>query len=116
MNETLRKLASHLRRRETNLSTGAPNDLRSRPPTLRLQCFPGVDYVKHYAAYLSLKGETRDSVHYTLPSDSECLQPRMPSNIRKMGLVDIVLVGYVHGLERWGQAPWEGDDSNEPFA
>ncbi|CAF9920083.1 hypothetical protein IMSHALPRED_004811 [Imshaugia aleurites] len=90
------------------------------PQTLRLQCFPGVDYVKHYAAitatYLSLKGETPDSVYYTLPSETECLQPLLHSNLREMGRVDIVIVGYVQGFERWAHIPWEGDDSNELFA
>lgn len=88
--------------------------------TLQLQCFPGLDYVKHYAAitatYLSLKGETPTSVQYTLPSKAECLQPLLDSNLRKMGPVDIVIIGYVHGLERWAQGPWEGDDINELFA
>ena len=90
------------------------------PQTLRLQCFPGVDYVKHYAAltatYLSLKEETPDSVQYTLPSESECLQPLLSSNLRQMGPVDIVIVGYVHAFENLAQGPWEGDDSNELFA
>ena len=90
------------------------------PQTLRLQCFPGVDYVKHYAAltatYLSLKEETPDSVQYTLPSEPECLQPLLSSNLRQMGPVDIVIVGYVHAFENLAQGPWEGDDSNELFA
>ena len=90
------------------------------PQTLQLQCFPGLDYVKHYAAitatYLSLKGERPDIVHYTLPSESECLQPLVDSNLRKMGPVDVVIVGYVHAFERWTQGPWEGGDSNELFS
>lgn len=90
------------------------------PQTLQLQCFPGLDYVKHYAAitatYLSLTGGTPDNVHYTLPSESECLQPLLHSNLRKMGPVDVVIIGYVYGLERWAQGPWEGDDSNELFS
>ena len=90
------------------------------PRILRLQCFPGVDYVKHYAAitatYLDLRGGTPGCVHYTLPSESECLQPLLNSNLSKMGPVDLVIVGYVHGLSGLAQGSWEGDDSNELFA
>ena len=90
------------------------------PQTLRLLCFPGVDYVRHYAAitatYLSLKGETPDNVHYTLPSESECLEPLLSSNLGKMGPIDVVIVGYVHAFENLAQGPWEGDNNNELFA
>ena len=90
------------------------------PQTLRLQCFPGVDYVKHYAAitatYLSLKGEAPDSVRYILPSKSECLQPLLCSNLQEMGPVDIVIVGYVHAFEKLVQGRWECEDSSKLFA
>lgn len=30
-----------------------------------------------------------------------------------MGAVDIVIVGYVHGLERWTQGTWEDSNSDK---
>ena len=88
--------------------------------TLQLQCFPGIDYVKHYAAiiaiYLSLKGEAHDHIHYNQPTQWECLKPLLQSNLPRMGPVDIVIVGYVDGLERWTQGPWNFDDDGDLFA
>ena len=88
--------------------------------TLQLQCFPGIDYVQHYASitttYLSLKGKRHDHVEYSLPSQAECLEPLIQSNLPHLGPVDIVIVGYVHGLERWTQGSWEGVNNNELFA
>lgn len=88
--------------------------------TLQLQCFPGIDYVRHYAAitatYLSLKGRRHDHVQYTLPSPAECLEPLMSSNLSKLGPVDVVVVGHVPGLGRWTYGQWEAADSNELFS
>lgn len=88
--------------------------------TLQLHCFPGVDYVQHYASisatYLSLKSGQQDIVRYTLPSQQECLEPLLNSNLAEMGAVDIIVVGYVHGLERWTRGPWEGSSSNKLFS
>ena len=88
--------------------------------TLQLQCFPGVDYVHHYASivatYLSLKGRDHSQVEYTLPSQAECLEPLMQSNLAALGPVEIVIVGYVHGLERWTKERWEGEDTNDLFS
>jgi len=88
--------------------------------TLQLQCFPGIDYVRHYAAitatYLSLKGRRHDHVQYTLPSPAECLEPLMSSNLSILGPVDVVVVGHVPGLGRWTYGQWEAADSNELFS
>lgn len=96
-----------------------PTTFEEDTQTIRLQCFPGVDYVKHYAAitatYLSLKGEAADSVHYALPSESECMRPLLDSNLGRMGPVDVAIVGHVQ-FETLVQGPWEGGDSNELFA
>ena len=82
---------------------------------LQLHCFPGIDYVKHYAAiiatHLSLNKGQQDIVHYTPPSQHECLEPLLSSNLAEMGAVDIVVIGYVDALERWTRGPWEGDSS-----
>ena len=58
----------------------------------------------------------RDVVQYTLPTPSECLKPLLNSNLAEMGAVDIVIVGYVHGLERWTKGLWEGDNSDKLFS
>ena len=88
--------------------------------TLQLHCFPGIDYVQHYAAiiatYLSLKKGQQDVVQYTLPSQHECWEPLLSSNLAEMGTVDIIVVGYVHALERWTRGPWEGDNSSKLFS
>ena len=88
--------------------------------TLQLHVFPGIDYVQHYAAILatylcSEKGQ-HDVVQYTLPSQHECLEPLLSSNLAEMGAVDIVVIGYVDGLERWTRGPWEGEDSSKLFS
>lgn len=33
-----------------------------------------------------------------------------------MGAVDIVVVGWVHGLDRWTSGPWEGSSSDKLFS
>ncbi len=33
-----------------------------------------------------------------------------------MGAADIVVMGYVHGLERWTRGPWEGSNSDRLFS
>ena len=90
------------------------------PETIRLQCFPGEDYVRHYAAitatYLSLKGEAPDSVQYTLPSPSSCLQPLRESNLEKMGQVDVAIVGYVNAFEKLAPGDWVDNDDNKLFS
>lgn len=79
-----------------------------------------MDYVQHYAAitatYLSLEGKYHDNVHYILPSQAQCLLPLLRSNLLDMGPMDIVIVGYVHGLLRWTDGPWGGDKNHELFA
>ena len=54
-----------------------------------------------------------DVVRYVLPTLQECLLPLLESNLSMMGIVDIVVVGYVHGLERWtGGGKWEEKNSD----
>ena len=88
--------------------------------TLQLHVFPGIDYVEHYAAilatYLSMEKGQQDVVKYTLPSQDECLEPFVSSNLAEMGAVDIIVVGYVHFLERWTRGPWEGESSSKLFS
>lgn len=89
--------------------------------SLTLMCFPGPGYVQHYAAiiatYLHLQGQDPSIVTYTLPSQDECMAPLLKSNLRAMGNVDTVVLGYVHGLERYvTSGKWVGGGSDQLFA
>jgi len=70
--------------------------------TLMLNCFPGRDYVRHYAAlvaiYLVLTKSDPSVVHYVLPTEEDLMQMLMQSNLKEMGKPDCVIVGYVHHL------------------
>ena len=84
-----------------------------------LQCFPGHDYVQHYAAIvatqLALQGKSPEVVQYCLPNSIECMQPLLESNLVEMGPVDIVVMGYVQGLERFTSSHWEGGGKDTLF-
>ena len=90
--------------------------------TLQLNCFPGSDYVQHYAAilatYLSLVEQHTTTVRYICPSASDCMTQFLNSNLGNMGHIDIVVVGYVHHLNSFITGAWEGGGSaeNELFA
>ena len=79
---------------------------------LYVKCFPGFDYVMHYAcmisSYLSLKGRKSDHVSYVLPSDDTCwdaLPSRLFSNIPNG---DIAIIGW--GLPEISQIyTWQGN-------
>lgn len=91
------------------------------PNTIRLHVFPGFDYVQHYAAivatYLSLECNSRDVVQYSLPTTDQCMLPLLQSNLAQLGKVDVVVMGYVHGLAGYtGNRGWDGGDSSQLFA
>ncbi|KAI4263433.1 MAG: hypothetical protein L6R35_007345, partial [Caloplaca aegaea] len=89
---------------------------------LRMKVHP--DIQNHRWSRIIVKGEHQrdpskgreDVVQYTLPSRLECLKPLLGSNLAAMGAVDIVVVGYVHGLERWTKGPWEGNSTDKIFS
>jgi hypothetical protein len=70
--------------------------------TLMLNCFPGRDYVRHYAAlvaiYLVLSKRDPSVVCYVLPTEEDLMQLLLQSNLKEMGKPDCVIVGYVHHL------------------
>ncbi|KAL4961962.1 uncharacterized protein BDV14DRAFT_179343 [Aspergillus stella-maris] len=82
--------------------------------SLEILCFPGVDYVEHYAAivatYLSLNGRQAQAgvVRYVRPDPHASMALLLQSNLAGMGDVDVVVVGYVHGLS---PGPWVGSTS-----
>ena len=77
--------------------------------SVRLSCFPGVDYVRHYGAlvatYFNIIG--RDvPVMCRIPIETECMAPLLTSNLKDMGKVDTVVIGYVDHLV--DTQSWEG--------
>ena len=70
--------------------------------TLSLNCFPGRDYVRHYASlvatYLSLTGRDTSILECQMPEPSAPLQAFVGSNLKDMGEVDTLVVGYVWRL------------------
>jgi hypothetical protein len=73
------------------------------------------------ATYLSMMGgesgkhteggkRNRTIIEYHLPTKLECMEPLLNSNLPRMGCVDIVIMGYVHGLEELtSDGEWEGE-------
>lgn len=80
---------------------------------LIIKCYPGREYVKHYAnliaSYLKLKGNNHTQVYYMLPDENACWDPILNSGIASIPKGDIVVVG--HGLEEISQTEnWQGND------
>ena len=90
------------------------------PGTLCLHVFPGRDYVEHYAAiittYLALKSKKSSLVRFKYPSQEDCLNAFSTSNLTKLGAVDIVILGYVEGLQSWSKGAWEGVSDGNLFS
>jgi hypothetical protein len=99
-----------------------PTSIMLDDSTLEVECFPGQDYVKHYAAviatFLSMRGNGSTIVQYDLPSETECMAPLLNSNLALMGPVDVVVLGYVHHFDRILKGSWEdgNGEKNQIFA
>lgn len=82
---------------------------RLNSDTLIVQCFPGKDYVQHYASliasYLALTGRNSSIVSYELPSDDACWQPIITSRLAELRPTDVLLLGaglqQIAGPDRW---------------
>jgi hypothetical protein len=109
-----------IEKRDKPFNWQRPTTAISDKNVLELQCFPGRDYVEHYAAivatYLSLNGQNPDIVRYHMPTRQQCMQPLIESNVRNMGPVDIAIIGYVHHLRRFAPGKWEGGEDDQLFA
>jgi hypothetical protein len=75
---------------------------------LVIKCFPGVDYVRHYAliiaTYLNMTSRYRGHVHYQLPGEPLCRAAAGRLDI-DASADDLVVVGW--GLGRFaGSGPW----------
>ncbi len=66
--------------------------------TLLIKCFPGRDYVRHYAAiigtHLSLHQKDSSIVSYILPSEETCWETVIESNIRDVPSSPVAVLGY----------------------
>ena len=64
---------------------------------LIIKCFPGRDYVKHYASliasYFALKGQRHDYVSYILPTEKECWDAIYDLPLEVVGDSDVVILG-----------------------
>ncbi|KAK3174400.1 hypothetical protein OEA41_001646 [Lepraria neglecta] len=110
---------SHNEKTDKPFNWQRPTTTPIESTTIQLNCFRGEDYVRHYAAlvatYYALEKRSLTSVQYRLPTNAECMEVLLSSNLAQMGPVDIVVVGYVHHLEP--DHLWEGcpAESNNLF-
>jgi hypothetical protein len=87
--------------------------------TLQINCFPGCDYVEHYArvisTYLHLNGRN-DEVVVQKPAPREAYFHFMhSSNLASLGEIKVVVVGDIHCFTDLQDVSWDGDseDSSE---
>lgn len=81
-----------------------------------IKCYPGVDYVRHYASmistYLSMNNMESSEVRYIVPDENECLKPIAQSNIKDLGQTHTAILGYVHGILPSAQK-WKGRETED---
>jgi len=69
---------------------------------LSLNCFPGKDYVFHYANiiknYFSLSGK-KVNIDIEYPSEEDCEQALINSNLSELPKASVVILGYVEAFE-----------------
>jgi hypothetical protein len=82
--------------------------------TLIVKCYPGRDYVRHYAALIqtccNLGGDARE-VRYMLPTEQECWSELIQSNINEVPVADVAIIG--SGLDRLTSSQWH---FGQPFS
>ena len=80
--------------------------------TLYINCFPGIDYVFHYGnimqSYVALTGKQTDIIHW-LPTEDECWNAIVASELSSIPKAHTVIMGYVEGLQ-WisDETAWHG--------
>lgn len=81
--------------------------------TLYINCFPGIDYVYHYGniynSYVSATNKTID-VRHIIPTESDCWNAIVESNLKNVPKPPTVIMGYVEGIQ-WisDDNAWHGD-------
>lgn len=82
--------------------------------TLFIKCFPGIDYVHHYASlissYLAIKGKKYDHVSYILPTEEKCWEAVLNLPLEVVEKSDAVVIG--SGLFNFTneETIWQGND------
>ena len=81
------------------------------PGVLALNCFPGVDYTEHYASlvatYLALTGQNPALVKCQMPEPSRCREIFRTSNLKELGDVDVMVIGYVDQMRAVAGGEWQ---------
>jgi hypothetical protein len=82
--------------------------------TLYLNCFPGHDYVYHYASivssYLKINSIKNIEVVVEVPKNNACIKTLLKTNLPAMPNCDIVILGMVEKLHHLtNHSPWQGD-------
>ncbi|THV53449.1 hypothetical protein BGAL_0050g00160 [Botrytis galanthina] len=90
---------------------------------LRINCFPGRDYVKHYAnivaTHLAIEGKDPGIVKIKLPQENAGYEEFMKSNLRSLAgeNTNLILVGSIPREILRSTEPWkEEEDSDELFS
>lgn len=86
---------------------------------LRINCFPGKDYVKHYAniiaTHLSLEGKNPSIVKVTLPAEKEGCKLFLASNLQGLATekTNLVIVGAFLNDTLGSKEPWQESTDKE---
>lgn len=107
--------AADCEKRDKGFNWHRPTTTIFGPEKIALNCFPGVDYTDHYASlvasYLALSGRDASMVQVVRPEADGRMCKRLfgRSNLRLMGEVDIVILGYVYHLlvPGYEEGEWE---------
>lgn len=92
---------------------------------LEIICVPGADLIKHYASLAATYWDTKmpgSTTSYSLPHSTQCYDWIRASNIRTMGHVDTVILGYVDRLsgraasQTWNSGLGLDDHTRKLFA
>jgi hypothetical protein len=81
--------------------------------TLYIKCFPGIDYVMHYASliatYLALQNKNPEIVSYILPSPNICIESLKTAGLAQIPNASFLILGKVEkclqlgGFSRWNE-------------
>lgn len=82
---------------------------------LELRCFPGMDYVYHYAnivkTYTSLYFGEKIKISYSIPTEKDCWFAIKNSALNNIPKVKTVIMGYVEGLDFLSDdISWHGEN------
>ncbi|MFH1831414.1 MAG: hypothetical protein ABH827_01290 [bacterium] len=81
---------------------------------LYINCFPGIDYVRHYAmlikTYFRVHNLNSPHITFELPTHNQSISELRKTNLTRMPKCDIVIIGKVENLRALtNNSPWEGD-------